>query len=398
MARKPAKSDEPAANVPAKRAAAKPGRRSDVPREIALKPTEALHPPPRPLGELLGHDRALGVIYATVKSERVHHAWIFHGPPGVGKFTAALGFAGLLLDPTTAAGLDGTPAADPESAVSRLLAAGTHPDLHVVVKELARHHDDADVRNRKLTSIPTDVLKQFVLEPGVMGATLRHDGQASKVFVVDEAELLNTQGQNALLKFLEEPPPRTVIVLVTSAEEQLLPTIRSRCQRVYFGPLSVAEMKAWMKRSGFDAAPSEKEWLLAFADGSPGAVKSAVEVGLAAWRTRVGPLLDAARAGKYSPELGPAMYELVDVWAKKWVDDHDNASKEAANRAGADWMFRLVASDLRRWIRGGADEAVLASVDALRQAESEIDANVNPLFVFEKLSSELAAAKAGAGL
>lgn len=360
---------------------------------MAPPASQPLHPPPGRLADLIGHEGPRRVIEAALRSGRVHHAWVFHGPEGVGKFTAALAFAALLLDPTTAENMGGEFDRDPESRVAQLLAAGTHPDLHVVVKELALFHDDSQVRSRLLRSIPIDVLRQFLLEPGYLGSTLRVGGRAAKVFVVDEAELLNNQGQNALLKFLEEPPEGTVTILVTSAEERLLPTIRSRCQRVYFGHLSPADMKSWISRSAVAGAAEHKEWLLAFADGSPGMFQGAAQVGLPAWAQRLEPLLAAAQQGRYSVELGPAMQELVDGWAKAFVEAHDNASKEAANRAGADWMYRLLASHFRRHLRGnGNHAATLVRIDALRDAERELDANVNPLFVFEKLSAELAAA------
>jgi hypothetical protein len=216
-----------------------------------------------------------------------------------------------------------------------------------------------------------------------------------KVFIIDEAELMAMPGQNAVLKLLEEPPARVVIILVTSNEERLLPTIRSRSQRVFFSTLSEQAMSAWVKTQKLELEAEEKAWLLRFADGSPGVFMSAKEGGLYGWWKRLEPMLQSAERGGYTVELGPAMAEMIDAWAKAWVESHDNASKEAANKAGADWMLRLVASYLRERLRKAAPLGkagpYLAALDAVRNAEPQIDSNVNMLFVMEQVSSELSA-------
>jgi DNA polymerase-3 subunit delta' len=343
----------------------------------------------------LGQERPIGVLMDALKTGRVHHAWVFHGPPGVGKFTTALAYAALLLDPTTQSTFGGDLAPDPDSQVQRLLGAGTHPDLFVVTKELARYHEDATIRSRKQQVIPVDVLRQFLIEPGKLGPSLRNEAAVGKVFIIDEAELMASQGQNAVLKILEEPPPRVVLILVTSSEDRLLPTIRSRSQRVFFSTLSDPAMAAWLKARKLEVAADEQAWLLRFADGSPGVFELAREGGLYGWWKRLEPMLHSAERGGYTVELGPAMAEMIDAWAKAWVDSHDNASKESANKAGADWMLRLLASYLRERLRKAAPLGkagpYLAALDAVRQAEPQIDANVNMFFVMEQISSELSA-------
>lgn len=371
--------------------AKRPSARATSPREAVAPAPEPVQAPVR-FSAIHGQDRALGILTDSLKSGRLHHAWIFHGPAGVGKFTSALAFAGLLLDPTTQGTFGGTLEADPESATQKLLAAGTHPDLHVITKELALFHEDPEVRRKKLTNIPIDVIRSFMLEPGALGASMRTQARAAKVFIVDEAELMGAGSQNAVLKFLEEPPPRTVVILITSSEERLLPTIRSRCQRVFFPPLSRKDMDKWLAESGLEVSSKDRTWLLDFAAGSPGVLAGAIDGELPAWRDQLGAMLDSAATGRYNVALGPTMAELVDGWAKAWVEKRENASKEAANKAGADWMLRLVGSYARALMR--SDQSRDAGVrwsEAMRSAEREIDSNVNMLFVFEKLSSEMAA-------
>lgn len=346
---------------------------------------------PVAFSSLHGHAQALAILTNALRSDRVHHAWIFHGPPGVGKFTAALAFAALLLDPTTRETTKKSFSPDADSPTQQLLRAGSHPDLHIIQKELALYHDDPDVRKRKLSVIPVDVVRSFLLEPGARSASVPSGARAGKVFIVDEAELLGPASQNAVLKFLEEPPERTVTILVTSSEEQLLPTIRSRCQRVFFGALSKDEMSGWMASVGLQPGREQLAWLLEYASGSPGALTEAAATGMFAWWERLAPLLAGAGRGDYSVELGPAMASLVEAWAVARVEGAQNASKDAANRAGAERMFRLVGSWLRQRLRDSDPTPALSGLDALRAAEAELDSNVNAQFVFEKLASELAA-------
>lgn len=350
-------------------------------------------PAPQALSTLRGQDRAAARLTDAVRSGRIHHAWTFHGPSGVGKFTAALAFASLLLDPTTQETFGGTFEADPQSATQRLLAAGNHPDLRVIVKELARFHSESRIRDQKQRVIPVEVLREFMLDPGSQAPTLRTKSRAGRVFIVDGAESMAAPAQNAILKFFEEPPPRTVVILVTSNPERLLPTIRSRCQRVYFPPLSRDEMRSWLRDSGLNVPASEQEWLIEFADGSPGMLAGAVSGGLMEWRARLHASLEQAAAGKFDPALGTLMDELVGAHAEEAVKVNKNASKEAANHAAAEWMLRFVASYARRLVNsGGAREVGAAWVDALRESEPEIHSNVNQMFVFEKLAAGLAAA------
>lgn len=353
------------------------------------KSTPRLTPAPVAMGSLIGHDRAAKVLQDAMRSGRIHHAWIFHGQAGVGKCTAALAFAAILLDPTSQATFSGEISPDPESNTQRLLQSGTHPDMHLVVKELAKYHDDSQVRSRKLQSIPIDVLRDFVLAPSAVNAAIRTTAMAAKVFIIDEAELLNIAGQNALLKFLEEPPDRTVIVLVTSAEEFLLPTIRSRCQRVFFAPLSGQDMRRWMTQAALDVPQEQLAWLMDFAAGSPGMLHAAASENLAAWWERLSPMLAKADKGEYAPELGPAMHELIDAWAKADVDKDDTKSKELANRMACERMLRLVAAHLRKGLSRTDPARAADRLDAIRQAERALDSNVNMLFVFEQLAAEI---------
>ena len=354
-------------------------------------------PAPVPLGSIVGQDRALEALRSSLRSGRAHHGWIFHGPPGVGKFTAAVAFAAVLLDPTAEPDLRGEVEPDPESTVQGLLRAGAHPDLHIVRKELALFSEDRNVRASKHITIAKDVIDAFLVRPSRLAAAMG-GGIASKVFIVDEAELLdrsptNAPTQNALLKTLEEPPEGTVIVLVTSNEDRLLPTIRSRCQRVAFGPVPEAELRRWAASRGIETSGALWDRLVLLASGSPGRLLDALETGVEAWWAELEPMLDASASGRHDAQLGQRMAALVDGWAKAQVERFPHASKESMNRGGASRMLHLVAEHARRGLRGDGDPGVrLRQIDAVAEAERRIATNLQMALVFEALAAELAAA------
>lgn len=362
-------------------------------------PAIRVYDPPIGLGNVLGQSRAIEILGQSMQSNRVHHAWIFHGPEGVGKFTTAVAWAATILDPTSAPDLSGPIAPDPDSHVQQLLKAGTHPDLHVIKKELARYHEEKKIRDAKLATIPKAIVDEHLIGPATLAPTMKSDSIAGKVFIVDEAELLdrsptNAPVQNAILKTLEEPPPGTVIILVTSSEDRLLPTIRSRCQRVAFTPLDDDAMRAWVNTQKLNLDPNEHHWLMQYAAGSPGRFLGAIEGGLYHWHTRIEPMCRQADQGIHPIALGVTMGELVDDWASKWVKQGDklgeNRSKEAANRKGADQMFALIAQRARKGLHESlSTPRALHAIDCVERAKGELNTNVQVKFVMEHLAAGL---------
>lgn len=362
------------------------------------------------LEQVIGQSQAKGVLQGAMQSGRVHHAWIFHGPAGVGKFTAAVAFCAALLDSTLSPDLGGNLAPEPDSQVQQLVKAGTHPDLHVITKELAAISREQTVRDGKQLSIAKAVVDEFLLEPSQRSRVLTGASKAGKAFIIDEAEMMNAATQNAILKTLEEPPEGTVIVLVTSSEDRLLTTIRSRCQRVAFTPLSDQEMTAWVKsREEFAATKGgEREWLLRFAQGSPGAALSAVEHGLFAWQEALGPLLDTIGRGKYPPEMAGAMHKLIGEQAEAAVKVNPDASKDAANKAWMRRMLSFIAEDLRQRLRAQTAgktaeqvqedmtaQRILAAIDVVVRTEQQMYSNVNQQLLLENLVAQMCAEPVG---
>lgn len=354
-------------------------------------------PRPIPLNEVLGQSRAVGLLDSAVTSGRLHHAWVFHGPEGVGKFTTALAFGAVVLDPSAGPDLAGRVRPDPESPVQRLLRAGSHPDLHVVRKELAVYSREDRVRTSMQTGIAKEVVEEFLIEPAARTRVVPGASLAGKVFIVDEAHLLGIEAQNALLKTIEEPAEGTVIVLVTPSEDRLLPTVRSRCQLVPFGPLDRSATEAWVRGAGLDLSGVDAEWALAFAGGSPGVLRAVVEGGLGGWQAELRPALDRLHAGEGVIELGGLLAKLVDEAAAAAVVGEARASKSVANRVAARRMFRLLGESFRGTMRraaavGRAEDAerAAACIGFVEVAERQVDSNVALALVFENLAARCA--------
>lgn len=350
---------------------------------------------------ILGQDRAIDVLQSGLASGRLHHAYVFHGPAGVGKFTCALAFARVLLCHAAQPDLTGRITACGTCPSCKLLrrdpAAASHPDLSLIYKELARDSLNPGLRERKLMNIPLDVIREHMVG-GTTGDDRYHEpaiGKTAalghgKVFVIDEAELLAHESQNTLLKTLEEPPAGTYLILVTSAEDKLLPTIRSRCQRVPFAPLSDRIISQWLQREAPDLPEAGRQWLINFVAGSLGRAQLVLAYDLSDWADVLLPALREMAGGRYPIALGEQMAQMVDDFAKRWVNDHFNASKEAANKHAAALMWSMISQHVRQRLRQladtcdpadplGAEQRLgpwLAVLDALHQAEWELAANV----------------------
>ena len=372
-------------------------KKDDLPRVPGSKGDPRGHDP------ILGQASAVDELRVALRGGRVPQAWIFHGASGVGKTSTAIRFARLLLEPepTPAEIEDFAPPLDSEAA--QLIDAGTHPDLKVIRKELAADSDSTRLRASKQSNIPIGVLREHMLGGEVDGkqyeavhARTPYKG-VRRVFIIEEAELLDQVGQNALLKTLEEPASRVVIILVTTREERLLPTVRSRCRRVGFRGLDEEAMNAWLDGRPAAVDGASREWLLAFADGSPGRLEMAESSGMLHWSTTVAPGMARLEAGEWPANFADTLHELVDEYAKSVVKADKRASKEAANKAGLAHLAAVLATRLRLGLdasaTAGDDEAVeriARAIERIADAEFQIGRNVNMKFVLAELVAGMA--------
>jgi DNA polymerase-3 subunit delta' len=191
------------------------------------------------------------------------HAYLFEGPEGVGKELTARALATRLLCEDDRL----VPDADAcgQCAACRLMAAGNHPDFHLVHRGLHKVHPDRAIRQSKGLFLVVDLVRQFVIEPAALKPTLGR----RRVFLIRDAERMNEEAQNALLKTLEEPPGSACLILVTASAGRLLPTIRSRCQFVPFGLLP-AEFVADELSGRLGLPSSDAQSLARLADGRLG--------------------------------------------------------------------------------------------------------------------------------
>ncbi len=358
---------------------------------------------PRGRDPILGQASAVEELRVTLRGGRVPQAWIFHGASGVGKTSTAIRFARLLLEPDpTSAEIEGF-APPLESEAAQLIDAGTHPDLKVIRKELAADSESTRLRASKQSNIPVGVLREHMLGGEVDGkqyeavhARTPYKG-VRRVFIIEEAELLDQVGQNVLLKTLEEPASRVVIILVTTREERLLPTVRSRCRRVSFRGLDEGSMNTWLDGRSIVVDEASRDWLLAFADGSPGRLEMAESSGMLHWSTTVAPGMARLEAGEWPANFADTLHELVDEYAKSVVKADKRASKEAANKAGLAHLAAVLATRLRLGLdasaTAGEDEAVeriARAIERIADAEFQIGRNVNMKFVLADLVAGMA--------
>lgn len=199
------------------------------------------------LPDIFCQDKAIDTLQRAFAAQKIPHAYIFSGLQGVGKFTTARCWAKLLL---CKAPMKKNGFADSCGKCSscRAFDADSHPDFHHVYKELIGFVSDSQDRKRIPIDLPIDVIREFVIEK----VQIKPVFSAAKVFVVSEAEKLNKESQNALLKTLEEPPDKSFIVLLCTKLDNLLPTTRSRCQIVGFGPVSEGEIIAYLSAAGIN--------------------------------------------------------------------------------------------------------------------------------------------------
>ena len=355
---------------------------------------------------LLGLERAFGTLGSALASGHCPHAWIFHGPSGIGKCTAALRFAAVLVDPQSGGSERASCKPLEQSRSADLLRAGTHPDVHLIRAELAGSSADRELRDRKQVNIPVQLLREHMIG-GVNSSGAQIEGAifkssvlgAGKVFIIDEAERLETDGQNVLLKVLEEPPPGTIIVLVTSSLDSLLPTIRSRCQSLGFSALQPEHMKQWLDTNLGEVTGAHRTFVEQYAAGSPGAALTAVTMDLQSFHSKIVPMMDHLERGACPLEMADLMNDFAAEAAEAAVKANENASKEAANRRAAGIVFSVIGAEVRRRMNAARTQPQRLRYWArvpmvIADTERMLHANVNQKLALAEFVSAWAALEA----
>lgn len=369
--------------------------------------------------DVMHQPQAHRLVQRALTAHRTPHAYVFHGPEGVGRELFAHRLAKLLLcekpihrSPADVPGFDDWSDALIDACnacdACRFSEASTHPDLHLIHRELIKQHPDPTIRARKGLDLGIDVLREFVIKSVANKPSL---GRA-KVFIIRETEKMTVAAQNALLKTLEEPPATTFLMLIVSSIDALLPTTKSRCQMIPFGPLPTSFIVDGLRSADESMAESEATLCAAFANGSLGLAQRYHADRLIEFNARITETLcDLQSAGV--TELAKRMIEhaseLGDVYKSRDKDISDTEAKRRGLKTllllASMWyrsvLHRCVGADVaatdsrdeQRLQHAASSFTPRRAGDAIRSivtAERQLDLNVNVQLCLESLLIRLA--------
>ena len=350
----------------------------------------------------INQDRARDVLRRAVAAGRVAHAYLFHGPDGVGKRAVALEFAQALLCESASGNACG------QCIACQKVARGVHPDLHVLMPQPKDAASDEVVRRLSMLFEDPYATVDFARRPVLDDPNRSSNKQAGyhiervheqlhrtfsfkpvegawKIGIVTDAHLFGGRSANAFLKLLEEPSPRTVFVMTTSRVDHILPTILSRCQRVAFAPLPPEEISARLQEVA-DLAPKDANIVARMADGSfSRATELAANESLLLMRQAVVELFRAIWA--YDRRGQPSDHDLlIDLIAQ-----HAALGRERVKN-----LFRLILS----WLgditvyRASGETSLLVNIDQAEEvtkfADAVPDADVGAMVGLVEEAFELA--------
>jgi DNA polymerase-3 subunit delta' len=325
------------------------------------------------LADLAGQDHAVGLLLRAVAAGRVPHAYLFDGPAGVGKRSAAVGLGLALVCPVAPGAGCGT------CDVCHRVLAGNHPDVRTIVPAT--------------NQILIDQAQEIV----TLASSRPHEAPA-RILVLEEADRLNASSANCLLKTLEEPFPGNHLCLITAAPDRLLPTIRSRTQRVRFVPLPIGSLEKVALGRG--ASQERAETAAALAGGSVAALDQllAAEEAGGLW-----PLVAALRQAAGAKDMSAIFAVAAEV------GDKEGKTELPAALALLGSFYRdalAAASDARDLVVLGARAVEIERVAtaarrrpglislrralaAVLEADSALAGNANAVLAVERLLLEL---------
>ncbi len=308
-------------------------------------------PEPRANPELLGHGEAEAVLRTAWDCGRLAHAWLITGPEGIGKATLAFRFARFVLaqsslrgeqPPTDWTGTDQPSPLhiDPTHTAFQRAAGGGHSDLRVVERTL----------NEKSGKTRAEIVVEQVRSVRSLFIQTTAEG-GWRVVIIDAADEMNPTAQNALLKMLEEPPDRTILLLVCHRPARLLPTVRSRCRTLALTPLTDPDVAALLRRWQPDLPEDQRDAVVQLAAGSIGRALTLTSTGGAAVISDIDRLLVRL------PDM--------DLSALDRFGD-------SVARPGADALFGIATATIQDWV----GDLALAKGGAPRARRGRPDVNV----------------------
>ena len=298
-----------------------------------------------PFRDIIGHRSVVRLLTRAVARDTLPPSLVFAGPAGVGKFTTAAALARVLncTAPVTPAGADRAGQA-PGLDIDACGECASCRRIERVERSARQGVDAAADCFRILRPDDKGSIKIDPVRAVIAASAYRPFDGRRRLVVIDEADALETEAQNALLKVLEEPPSGTVFTLLTSRPDALLPTIRSRCPRLRFGPLGAAEIAAFLERvrgvSADDARAAASQ-----GGGSLGQAIEQLEGGATEARRVAGEMLSlVARSSSPASRLAAAQALLARGAAGK---GEGKKSSGSATRAQIADRLRAMASLLR---------------------------------------------------
>ncbi len=348
--------------------------------------------PPQPSGwPVIGHDQPVKILRRSLTTGRLSHAYLFTGPEGVGKRTVALALA------MTVNCLGEAPAGQPWPDTPCMLCPscarimrGAHPDVaEISLDTQARFQGDSGKKGAPARELKIDVVRDMQGNIGLNPHTARR-----KVYLIGDADRLNEEASNCLLKTLEEPPEHSMLVLLAPDEESVLPTISSRCVQIQFRPLS----KSLVASSLAEVWGAEEEQAETLAALSGGRLGYAVELlgneqALARRRAALeeaalltgAPVLDrieaAAKYAKRYTDARSELYEMLDEWETWWRDVMVVKAGAADLAVSVDQLTSLNSIARRTPV-----ERAARAVRLIQQTRQQLLENVNPRLALEALT------------
>jgi len=322
---------------------------------------------------LLGQDRVLRPLLAAARADRLHHAYLFEGPDGVGKGAAARWLARAAACEVSS---EGRPCG--RCGTCRQFAAGTHPDLVVLRPD----------PKRASGTISVEQVRELIRSVG-----LRRYNARWRTVIVDPVDKLMPQAANALLKTLEEPPRGTGFVLLTSRTSALLPTVISRCQRIRFRAVPESELAAWLEERGVHDAVRlarrargsvARALALAEEDGSGDELRDELVAALKGGAAGQQAFAERVAKGKRA-DVQLRIEALLEVLETLLVD---------TVRVGSGSDVGLVHDDREDLVRAWAPRLFPRGIDRMReeidQTRQRMEVNVNTRLMVECLVARLA--------
>lgn len=346
---------------------------------------------------IVGQEAAVALLRRSLASGRLPHALLFQGPECVGKATVARELAAVIqCESGEACGRCGA---------CRRLASGAHPDYLVITRlpkksgagvpvQVAEREEDeeAEMGGGELRAlIVVDQIRALTQH-----ASFAPQEGSRRVFVIDPADRMNAEAQNALLKTLEEPPGGALMILVSAKPHLLRPTVRSRCLSVRFAPVPVARLRAELEARGVPAGEATAR--AALAEGCPGRALR-LDLGarlarrdqiLSAFESLAGRARGLAELPSSTALLGvkeqDALLEALDVCESLLRD----AARAASGLDGRDLMHADLAprlAALGHKLGGPRAAALVRAIEALR---ADLRFNVNRTLLAETLLAAVA--------